>query len=271
MLLVSAALLACAGSAAALCGPGLSSMQIAVPAASAMALRLPVAPPPGASPSSPTVVPAGQIGSSYLHVRVWTYRVPVRSSSVIAYYTAKLTALGYRTAGEGYSGDRAGITSYDETYARGQDTVFLTVLSAVRGVSRYSVALDRIELPARPAMSLVPQGVSVLRISVQYGAGGRWLRRTITAAVKIAPILKIVNSLEVYDPGARVGCLAVERTAILRFTVGLRTYTFTENASCLSVAAPGGIYLSDTNRYALWDAAEKAVGMPETANLGGHG
>lgn len=268
VLLASAALLACAGSAATVGGHGPSGIQLA--AAAAPALRLPVAPPPEALSSHHPVPPDGQIGSSYLHVRVWTYRVPLPSSSVIAYYTVNLKGLGYTTAGEGYSGDQTGITSYDESYSLGQNTVFLTVLPSVRGVTRYSVALDRVELPARPAASLVPQGVSVLQVAVRYGAR-RWIRRTITAAAEIAPIVKIVNTLQVYDPGGRLGCLPVERTAVLRFAVGRRTYTFRENASCLSVAAPGEIMLSDTNRYSLWDAAEKAVGMPGTAIPGGHG
>ncbi len=271
MLLASAAVLACAGSAAALGGPGLSAVQLAAAAAPAQALRLPVAPPPGASPSHPAVAPDGQIGSSYLHVRVWTYRVPLRSSSVIAYYSAKLSALGYTTAGEGYGGDRTGITSYDETYARGQDTVFLTVLPAVRGVTRYSVALDRVELPARPAASLVPQDVSALQIEVRYGAGGRRQRRAIGSAAEIASVRKIVNSLRVYDPDGRIGCANFEGTAIFRFTAELHTYTFTEDAGCLLVTGPGGIKLSDTNGWALWHAAERAVGMPETATHGAHG
>lgn len=270
MLVASAALLACAGSAATLGGPGLSAIQITAAAAPARALRLPVEPPPGASPSSHTVTPNGQIGSSYLHVRVWTYRVPLRSSSVIAYYTGKLTGLGYTTAGEGVGGDRSGITSYTETYTRGQDTVFLTVLPAVRGVTRYSVAIDRIELPARPTASLVPQGVNALQIEVRHGAGGRWQRQTIRSRAEIASIRKIVNSLSVYDPGGRIGCANFAGTAIFRFTAGLHTYTYTEDAGCLLVAAPGWIKLSDTNRWALWHAAERAVGTPETATPGAH-
>ena len=261
-LLACLAVVLCAGSAAS----GQVGASVAAPgvaAAPATPLRPPVPPPGGASPARRGVLPSGQIGSSYLHVRVWTYRAALPSAAVIAYYTRALQALGYATAGEGYSGDRQGITSYDEMYARGADTVFLTVLPDVRGVSRYSVALDRIELPARPASSLVPHGVSVLEIAVQVGTTPRWRRRTITAPVQIASIRRIVNGLAVFDPGGRMGCLAMQRTAILRFIAAVRSYTFTENASCLSVAAPGGATLSDTDRYALWRAAERAVGMRE--------
>lgn len=269
-LVAFALVLVCSGTAVAPGAPGALAIRFGAAARPARALKLPVPPPPGASASRPAVTPAGRIGSGYLHVRVWTYRVPMVSSSVFAYYSPKLAALGYRTAGEGYSGGPMGTTSYQETYARGQDTLFLTVLPDRDGVTRYSVALDRVELPGRPAASLVPRGVRILQVAVRYGQG-RWRRRTIRSAAEIAPILKIVDSLGVYDPGGRLGCLGVQRTAILSFSVEFHTYTFSEQASCLLVAAPGGIDLSDTNRMALWQAAERVVRVRETARPAAHG
>ncbi len=261
VVLASAALMALAAWAGGFEGPGTATVQRAL--APTRALQLPMAPPPAAVPSVPAVEPDERVGSSYLHVRVWTYRDPMGNASVFAYYTAKFAALGYVTSGIGCGGDRTGTTSCDESYARGRDTAVLTVLPAVRGVSRYSLALDRIELPPRPASSLLPADVTVLQVAVRYGANGIWHRRIIRSPKGIARMRQIVNSLDVFDPGGHIGCVAVERTAILLFAAGLRPYEYTEDAGCLSVTAPGGLVLADTATLALWFAAEKDVGMAE--------
>lgn len=221
---------------------------------------IPVPPPTGAKRSAKPVAPFETIGSPYLQTQVESYRAQMTPQEVHDYYTKRLTALGYRWSGSGSSCGPSGYCASDWAFQLGQYTTFvLTVQPLGQSASLYSAAVERIVLPPRPAVSVVPRNVQSLRIAFRASASSAWISRTFTAPKDWKPIRRIVNGLPV-DGRDTHGCaLDFGARATLLFRAGAGTYAFSENPACTSVIGPGPVSLMDVNT--LWNAIVKVLGV----------
>ncbi len=221
---------------------------------------LAIGPPSGAFASQVAVPPFETVSSPYLHTTLATYVVALRPQEVYAYYLPRLERLGYRKQGQGTSGDRSGITSWDWSFSRGQDmsdTVLLTV-EPDGTKSVYSIARELIEAPARPKASIVPAKLEEVTVRARQSVSQPWVTRTLRTPEAWHGILAAANALPMDTRGAH-GCAAdFGAAATVRFVAKSGAWTFTVDPACDSVLGPGGTHLMDTG---LWTSAAAVEGF----------
>lgn len=241
--------------AAALSGSAARGLEAFAPHILTLGGAAPQVPPPrGARWSATVLQPDEMIGSSFMHLSVFTYRSTLSADAIYAYYAPRLRRLGYLYMGGGqgcsvYSGCQDSFWQFSRSFGQ-RDSIVISVHSEGR-TRLYSVALELIVVPPRPSGSFVPSDVEEATVSAKAGSGP-WVSVRVTSPEELRRLRQIVNRLPVGDVLGRHSCSGLWASTKVTLSTPYADYRFSEPlVGCFAVRAPGGVILADLG-WPLW-------------------